>query len=144
MHHGHDRMLCGHLFCTSCIREWLREANSCPATCRVWWTGVTRKGMVPLCYPFTVFGPSCNMMQRNCVSIIKKDVQVHTYVSFTYYHKIEDTSMYIDFYRFSRREMKGEFRFVLLFHFDYDCQQTTLICRWHIADPYFAAIMIMM
>ena len=27
------RMLCGHLFCTSCIREWLREANSCPV-CR--------------------------------------------------------------------------------------------------------------
>eukprot|EP00931_Biecheleriopsis_adriatica_P067005 TRINITY_DN4120_c0_g1_i2.p1 TRINITY_DN4120_c0_g1~~TRINITY_DN4120_c0_g1_i2.p1 ORF type:complete len:492 (+),score=81.69 TRINITY_DN4120_c0_g1_i2:224-1699(+) len=24
------RMLCGHLFCTVCIREWLREANSCP------------------------------------------------------------------------------------------------------------------
>lgn len=69
---------------------------------------------------------------------------VQTYVSFTYYHKIEDTSMYIDFYRFSRWEMKGEFRFVLHIHFDYDCQQTTLICRWHIADPYFAAIMIMM
>lgn len=27
------RMLCGHLFCTGCIREWLREANSCPV-CR--------------------------------------------------------------------------------------------------------------
>mmetsp|Transcript_18745 Transcript_18745/g.42205 ORF Transcript_18745/g.42205 Transcript_18745/m.42205 type:complete len:407 (+) Transcript_18745:75-1295(+) len=27
------RMLCGHLFCTACIREWLREANSCPV-CR--------------------------------------------------------------------------------------------------------------
>lgn len=27
------RMLCGHLFCTMCIREWLREANSCPV-CR--------------------------------------------------------------------------------------------------------------
>eukprot|EP00930_Biecheleria_cincta_P007539 TRINITY_DN10877_c0_g1_i2.p1 TRINITY_DN10877_c0_g1~~TRINITY_DN10877_c0_g1_i2.p1 ORF type:complete len:401 (-),score=73.54 TRINITY_DN10877_c0_g1_i2:4-1206(-) len=27
------RMLCGHLFCTSCIREWLRTANSCPV-CR--------------------------------------------------------------------------------------------------------------
>jgi len=27
------RMLCGHLFCTSCIREWLRGANSCPV-CR--------------------------------------------------------------------------------------------------------------
>ena len=33
--HPH-RMLCGHLFCTSCIREWLREANSCPAT-RLHW-----------------------------------------------------------------------------------------------------------
>lgn len=27
------RMLCGHLFCTGCIREWLRMANSCPV-CR--------------------------------------------------------------------------------------------------------------
>mmetsp|Transcript_40065 Transcript_40065/g.89915 ORF Transcript_40065/g.89915 Transcript_40065/m.89915 type:complete len:491 (-) Transcript_40065:75-1547(-) len=27
------RMLCGHLFCTSCIRDWLRSANSCPV-CR--------------------------------------------------------------------------------------------------------------
>lgn len=27
------RMLCGHLFCTICIREWLREANTCPV-CR--------------------------------------------------------------------------------------------------------------
>lgn len=27
------RMLCGHLFCTNCIREWLRSANSCPV-CR--------------------------------------------------------------------------------------------------------------
>merc|ERR550514_1162544 len=27
------RMLCGHLFCTSCIREWLSIANSCPV-CR--------------------------------------------------------------------------------------------------------------
>jgi len=27
------RMLCGHLFCTACIREWLRGANSCPV-CR--------------------------------------------------------------------------------------------------------------
>lgn len=27
------RMLCGHLFCTTCIREWLRQANSCPV-CR--------------------------------------------------------------------------------------------------------------
>lgn len=27
------RMLCGHLFCTGCIREWLRTANSCPV-CR--------------------------------------------------------------------------------------------------------------
>lgn len=27
------RMLCGHLFCTNCIREWLRTANSCPV-CR--------------------------------------------------------------------------------------------------------------
>mmetsp|Transcript_41620 Transcript_41620/g.75494 ORF Transcript_41620/g.75494 Transcript_41620/m.75494 type:complete len:492 (-) Transcript_41620:105-1580(-) len=27
------RMLCGHLFCTSCIRDWLRTANSCPV-CR--------------------------------------------------------------------------------------------------------------
>jgi len=27
------RMLCGHLFCTACIREWLRHANSCPV-CR--------------------------------------------------------------------------------------------------------------
>lgn len=24
------RMFCGHLFCTNCIREWLRTANSCP------------------------------------------------------------------------------------------------------------------
>eukprot|EP00932_Pfiesteria_piscicida_P002311 SRR837773.12248.p1 GENE.SRR837773.12248~~SRR837773.12248.p1 ORF type:complete len:451 (+),score=23.43 SRR837773.12248:33-1385(+) len=24
------RMFCGHLFCTTCIREWLRQANSCP------------------------------------------------------------------------------------------------------------------
>jgi hypothetical protein len=24
------RVFCGHLFCTSCIREWLRNANSCP------------------------------------------------------------------------------------------------------------------
>lgn len=24
------RMLCGHLFCTTCIREWLRTTNSCP------------------------------------------------------------------------------------------------------------------
>mmetsp|Transcript_101370 Transcript_101370/g.307627 ORF Transcript_101370/g.307627 Transcript_101370/m.307627 type:complete len:527 (-) Transcript_101370:20-1600(-) len=24
------RMFCGHLFCTNCIREWLRSANSCP------------------------------------------------------------------------------------------------------------------
>lgn len=27
------RMLCGHLFCTGCIEEWLRTANSCPV-CR--------------------------------------------------------------------------------------------------------------
>jgi len=27
------RMFCGHLFCTACIREWLRNANSCPV-CR--------------------------------------------------------------------------------------------------------------
>jgi len=27
------RMFCGHLFCTTCIREWLRTANSCPV-CR--------------------------------------------------------------------------------------------------------------
>ncbi|CAJ1450462.1 unnamed protein product [Effrenium voratum] len=27
------RFFCGHLFCTACIREWLREANSCPV-CR--------------------------------------------------------------------------------------------------------------
>eukprot|EP00401_Gymnodinium_catenatum_P063738 CAMPEP_0117619254 /NCGR_PEP_ID=MMETSP0784-20121206/86522_1 /TAXON_ID=39447 /ORGANISM="" /LENGTH=637 /DNA_ID=CAMNT_0005423139 /DNA_START=66 /DNA_END=1979 /DNA_ORIENTATION=- len=27
------RMFCGHLFCTSCIREWLRNSNSCPV-CR--------------------------------------------------------------------------------------------------------------
>jgi len=27
------RMFCGHLFCTNCIREWLRVANSCPV-CR--------------------------------------------------------------------------------------------------------------
>ncbi|CAK9019918.1 E3 ubiquitin-protein ligase RING1 (RING finger protein 1) (RING-type E3 ubiquitin transferase RING1), partial [Durusdinium trenchii] len=27
------RMLCSHLFCNNCIREWLREANSCPV-CR--------------------------------------------------------------------------------------------------------------
>mmetsp|Transcript_65832 Transcript_65832/g.157320 ORF Transcript_65832/g.157320 Transcript_65832/m.157320 type:complete len:517 (+) Transcript_65832:169-1719(+) len=27
------RMLCGHLFCTTCIRDWLRTANSCPV-CR--------------------------------------------------------------------------------------------------------------
>lgn len=27
------RMFCGHLFCTACIREWLRTANSCPV-CR--------------------------------------------------------------------------------------------------------------
>ena len=33
-HHGSaQRMLCGHLFCTGCIREWLREANTCPAAC---------------------------------------------------------------------------------------------------------------
>lgn len=24
------RMFCGHLFCTNCIREWLRTANTCP------------------------------------------------------------------------------------------------------------------
>jgi len=24
------RMFCGHLFCTACIREWLRTANTCP------------------------------------------------------------------------------------------------------------------
>ena len=28
------RMLCSHLFCNNCIREWLREANSCPAPWR--------------------------------------------------------------------------------------------------------------
>merc|ERR1719174_2533503 len=27
------RMFCGHLFCTSCIQEWLQKANSCPV-CR--------------------------------------------------------------------------------------------------------------
>lgn len=27
------RIFCGHLFCTGCIREWLRSANSCPV-CR--------------------------------------------------------------------------------------------------------------
>lgn len=27
------RMFCGHLFCTTCIREWLRNANTCPV-CR--------------------------------------------------------------------------------------------------------------
>ena len=35
--------------------------------------------------------------------------------------------------------MKGERRF---FFFDYDCEQATLISRWHIADPYFSAMSI--